>query len=438
MILDNVSSTFPALLSLGIFILAYGLVILEEFTKLRKSKPVVLAAGLMWILVAWIAYQKHIPLFAEQAVKAQILNYAELLLFLIVAMTYINALEDHQVFEAIRGFLLQKQLSFRGIFWITGFLAFFISPFADNLTTALSMSAVILAIGKNHPQFVGLSCINIVVAANAGGAFSPFGDITTLMVWQAGLVPFEDFFKLFFPALVNFLLPALCMHFFISNTKPKALEEKIVLLKGAKTIIILFFATILTTVLLHHLFHLPPVFGMMCGLGYLQLYAYFTKFNRKQEDFFDIFPVFQKVEWDTLLFFYGIMLCVGALGALGYLIKISNFLYIPWSSQMDPFLQTTLANSFIGILSALIDNIPVMFAIISMDPHMSTGQWLLVTLTTGVGGSLLSIGSAAGIALMGQAKNSYHFLTHLKWTPVIFLGFVASILCHLWLNAKIF
>ncbi|HEA15378.1 MAG TPA: sodium:proton antiporter, partial [Pseudoalteromonas prydzensis] len=135
-------------------------------------------------------------------------------------------------------------------------------------------------------------------------------------------------------------------------------------------------------------------------------------------------------EWDTLLFFYGIVMCVGGLGFLGYLNLMSEMLYGSWSA--------TTANIFLGVISAVIDNIPVMFAVLSMQPDMSHGQWLLITLTAGVGGSLLSIGSAAGVALMGQARGYYTFFGHLKWTPVIALGYGASIMLHLWLNAGLF
>ncbi|MGL6011361.1 MAG: sodium:proton antiporter NhaD, partial [Shewanella oncorhynchi] len=137
-----------------------------------------------------------------------------------------------------------------------------------------------------------------------------------------------------------------------------------------------------------------------------------------------------RAEWDTLLFFYGVVLCVGGLGFMGYLSLVSEALYSNW--------DTTYANVAIGLLSSVVDNIPVMFAVLTMNPEMALGQWLLVTLTAGVGGSLLSIGSAAGVALMGQARGIYTFGAHLRWTPVIALGYIASILVHMWLNAAMF
>ncbi len=135
----------------------------------------------------------------------------------------------------------------------------------------------------------------------------------------------------------------------------------------------------------------------------------------------------QRAEWDTLMFFYGVVLCVGGLGTLGYLALLSETFY----GHLGP----TTANVLVGLISAVVDNIPVMFAVLSMTPDMSTGNWLLVTLTTGVGGSLLSIGSAAGVALMGQARGIYTFFVHLRWSWAIALGYAASIYAHTLLNA---
>jgi Na+/H+ antiporter NhaD/arsenite permease-like protein len=217
---------------------------------------------------------------------------------------------------------------------------------------------------------------------------------------------------------------------------------------GGTAAIVLFAITIVLTVGLHQLLHLPAFLGMMTGLGLLQVLGYFIRRRELQKAElagealqippgfksstrpFDIFISMKRVEWDTLIFFYGVMLCVGALGALGYLAVLSNASY----AALGP----TTANVLVGIASAVIDNIPIMFAVLSIDPHMSHGQWLLVTLTAGVGGSLLSIGSAAGVALMGQARGVYTFFAHLKWVWAIALGYVASIWVHFQINGALF
>ncbi|MCP1326972.1 sodium:proton antiporter NhaD [Halomonas sp. 707D4] len=449
----DLTTTGIGLFALAVFVVAYALVMLEEKIHMRKSKPVLVAAGVIWGLIGFVYVQNGLSETSEYAFRMTLLEFTELMLFLLVAMTYINAMEELRVFDALRSWMLRKGFNYRTLFWLTGGLAFLLSPVADNLTTALLMCAVITKVAEGDKRFINLACINIVVGANAGGAFSPFGDITTLMVWQAGILEFQEFFILFLPALVNFLVPALIMSAFIKDQKPASVHEEVMLKRGARRIIALFLLTIATAVACHTLLDLPPVLGMMTGLGYLQFFGFYLRKSlprslaRKRERYsrlgdnkkleqlgsvvpFDVFNRVARAEWDTLLFFYGVVMCVGGLGFMGYLGLLSEALYSGWNP--------TWANVTLGVVSAVVDNIPVMFAVLTMQPAMSEGQWLLITLTAGVGGSLLSIGSAAGVAVMGQARGAYTFMGHLRWAPVILLGYVASILVHLWLNAGSF
>jgi len=427
----DLTTSYVGYISILIFILAYAFVMAEEFTHLRKSKPVIISAALIWGVIAYY-YSVHFKGSQEEvehALERNVLEFAELFLFLLVAMTYINALDERNVFNFIRFKLVSRGFNFRQLFILTGAITFFLSPIADNLTTALVMCSVLLACGKGNTKFLSLGCINIVVAANAGGAFSPFGDITTLMVWQAGIVEFLTFFKLFIPSVVNYIIPAMIMYFFIPNEMPNVSSETIIMKRGAKFIVFLGLFTIFSAVNFHNILHLPPMLGMMFGLGLLGVYSFYLKIthDEKHDDVkFDFLRKVSRAEWDTLLFFFGVILSVGGLGFIGYLSLVSEYLYVG--------LGATYANIIVGILSAIVDNIPVMFAVITMNPSMSTEQWLLVTLTTGVGGSLLSIGSAAGVALMGQARGYYTFFGHMKWTPVIFIGYIASIYVHMLLS----
>lgn len=439
--------------SLIIFAFAYCLVMSEEFLKLRKSKPVLLAAGLIWLMIGLLLQQQGQIEIGKSALEHNLLEYSKLLLFLLVAMTYINAMEERRLFDFLQAWMVCKGFNYRSLFWLTGLFSFFISPIADNLTTALLMCAVVMKVGNGNNRFINIACINIVVAANAGGAFSPFGDITTLMVWQAGWVSFTDFFSLFIPALVNYLLPAFIMSRFVEKTQPAALCEYVELKRGARRIVLLFILTIATAVSFHAFIDFPPVIGMMMGLAYLQFFGYFLRVtlpgslarktqkalaSNDQEALkrigsvvpFDVFKRISAAEWDTLLFFYGVVMCVGGLSLLGYLNLVSEIIYTQWNPVW--------ANIMIGGLSAVIDNIPIMYAVLTMHPDMSLGNWLLVTLTAGVGGSLLSIGSAAGVALMGATQGKYTFFGHLKWMPVIALGYLASIAAHLLINSAMF
>lgn len=438
--------------AVGIFVVAYVLAMIEEVIELNKSKPMVLAASLIWVLIAAVYVSGGLDKQAGIAFRSALEGYAELFLFIMVSMAYLNAMEDRGVFDNLRGWLLSRGFSYRKLFWITGAMSFALSSICNNLTTALLMGAVVFAMGKDIRQFLSIACINIVVAANAGGSFSPFGDITTLLVWQSGVVPFADFYALFIPAVINFVVPASIMHFWVPKQQPAAIGKAPVVKRGALAMVILFLLTIITAVCFENFLELPPAAGMLAGLAYLKFLGFYLqktepKFEKSQFEHvyklfdvelpeinkdhkFDVFKSVADLEWDTLLFFYGVMVSVGGLSFIGYLTLISNVLYV----GMDP----TIANILVGILSAFIDNGTIMFAVLTMHPDISQGQWLLVTLTAGVGGSLLAIGSAAGVGLMGQMKGSYSFGVHLKWMPAILLGFAASIAAHFVLNGRYF
>jgi Na+/H+ antiporter NhaD/arsenite permease-like protein len=453
----DLTGTWLGISALVVFFAAYSLIISEEAIHLRKSKPIMVAAGVIWLLVSIAFIQQGDPLAASAAFKHDLLEFAELFLFLLAAMTYINTLEERGIFDILRDWMVAKGFSFRTIFWLTGLVAFCLSPIADNLTTALLMATVVISVGGRNHRFIAVACINIVVAANAGGVFSPFGDITTLMVWQKDIISFTGFFVLVIPALVNWLVVALILNLAVPKVRPEPLEVRARLKHGAWVVVGLFLLTITMAVTGHNILHLPPVAGMMTGLGFLKLFGYYLQrrdqrnayvaktmlmrtalaINSQPQDdsmpmepTYDIYRNLQRVEWDSLMFFYGIIMCVGGLGAFGYLAVGSEMLY----GGLGP----TTANILIGVASAIVDNIPVMFAVLEMHPDMSQGQWLLATLTAGVGGSMLSIGSAAGVAVMGQARGIYTFFAHLKWSWAIVLGYAASILTHMWLNAAAF
>lgn len=431
----NLVGTWLAFGVLALFVTAYTLVIFEEKLRLAKSKPVLLGAGLIWLLIA--AHLAADGSFPEGAAKAMFeevfLEFAQLFFFLIVAMTFVSAMTERNVFEALRAELVSRGLSYRTLFWLTGVIGFFLSAVLDNLTTALIMSAVILACGAGNVRFISLAFINLVVAANAGGAWCAFGDITTLMVWQAHKVEFFEFFRIFVPSVVNFLVPAACMHFAVPRGLPPPSRDDADLRPGAIGVCLLFAATIAITVAGKQLLGMPAVFGMLFGLGLVTFHAYFVQRGETRRDgdaSFNIFRLIAQAEWDTLLFFAGVLLCVGGLKAVGLLAVASEYLYAGWGH--------TFANVVMGTLSAIVDNIPIMYSVLQMSPPMDHGQWLLITLTAGVGGSMLSVGSAAGVALMGVSKGHYSFLSHLRWSWAVALGYVLSILTHLWWNSAYF
>lgn len=443
--METMTTTWVGYLSLIIFVLGYSLVVVEEKIHMRKSKPVIFAGCLMWFFIGIYEFQHgHGDGQAHDYVKHLIAEIGELFFFLLAAMTYIDTLAERNVFDALRSWLLRKGLGFRSLFWATGLITFFLSPLADNLTSALLMSTVALAVSGGNSKFIVLAFVNIVVAANAGGAWSPFGDITTLMVWTSGKVDTLQFAYLMIPSLVNWLVPAFCMCFFVPNEIPEKPLEEIHLKPGAKIIIVMGICTVATAVSFHQFFHLPPFLGMMLGLSALMLFGFYLKrwghqpsiyelanpeTSSENNKRFDIFNKIAAVEFDTLLFFFGVLTAVGALQYIGYLALVSKNMY----ETIGP----TWSNIIVGVLSAIVDNIPIMFAVLKMNPAMGVDQWLLITLTAGVGGSLLSVGSAAGVAVMGVDRKNYTFLSHMKWSWAIGLGYAASIFAWYWVTGSL-
>lgn len=426
---DGVVDTIPDLTftwvgfsSLVIFVVAYYFVATEEKYHIDKAKPALFAGTFMFIIIAvyYMLNELDMNLVNTQA-KHLILEIAEIFFFLFVAMTYIETLIHMNVFEKLKYNLVSKGYTYRKLFWLTGFLAFFISPVADNLTTALILSTVLITIEREKASFLVPGAINIVVAANAGGAWSPFGDITTLMTWTSGKGQFADFLFLFPASIGGYLITAYLLSRFVPETQPNfdaTTEKAPELMQGANRVVALGVITILSAVLSHQLLHLPAMWGMMFGLALLKMYQYRLKIKYNSK--LNIFESMSKIENNTLLFFFGILAAVGALYFVGWL-SLAAVVYDP--SVLGP----TWSNIGVGFLSAIVDNVPVMSAILKANPDMGVDQWMLVTMTAGVGGSLISFGSAAGVGVMGKLPGIYTFSSHMKYSWTIFIGYVASV-----------
>jgi len=417
----NLTHTWVGITVLVLFIIGYILIAASEKLRMNKAKPALFLGTFSFLLIGIYFYLNHLdftPLHHE--IKNLIEEIAEIYFFLFVAMTYIETLIERGVFDALRYKLVSKGYTYKQLFWITGALAFWLSPVADNLTTALILSTVLLTIDRKNIKFLVPGAINIVTAANAGGAWSPFGDITTLMAWTAGKGEFLDFLTLFPASFANWFVTAYLLSFFVPKGKPyfdAVKTPKVEIKKGGKVVIALGLFTIAIAVVTHILFHFPATWGMMFGLSLLLLYSLYHKIKHKEH--FNIFINMEKVENDTLLFFFGILSAVGALNFLGWLFYVTKLYEV---------IGPTLANIGVGVVSAIIDNVPIMAAILKANPPMGLDQWLLVTLTVGIGGSLISFGSAAGVGVMGRMRGIYTFGSHMKYAWAVLLGYIVSIL----------
>ena len=422
-VIPDLTYTWVGLLSLAIFVLAYYFVATEEKYHIDKSKPALFAGTFLFILIAgYYAYHGLNMELVNTEMEHLILEIAQIFFFLFVAMTYIETLIHMNVFEKLKYNLISKGYNYRKLFWFTGLLAFFISPIADNLTTALILSTVLITIERENKRFLVPGAINIVVAANAGGAWSPFGDITTLMTWTAGKGVFTDFLYLFPSASGGDLVTAYLLSRFVPQTKPDfnvSTEKEPKIMQGGLIVVFLGFFTIVSAVLAHQVLHMPAMWGMMFGLAVLKLFQY--RWKRKYNSTLNIFQSMSKIENNTLLFFFGILAAVGALYFIGWL-GLAAIVYHP------DILGPTWANIGVGFLSAIVDNVPVMSAILKANPDMGVDQWMLVTMTAGIGGSLISFGSAAGVGVMGKLKGVYTFSSHMQYAWTILVGYIVSIL----------
>lgn len=416
----NLATTWVGWLSLLVFIVAYYFIATEDKYEVNKAKPALFAGTFMFMLIGiYHAINGMNPDALHDELEHLILEIAEIFFFLLVAMTFIETLIERGVFDLMKYKLVSKGYSYKKLFWLTGLLAFFISPVADNLTTALILSTVLFTIDKKNLAFLVPGAINIVVAANAGGAWSPFGDITTLMAWAAGKASFVEFLYLFPASIIGWLVTAFLLVMSVPKGQPAfdaSTEVKPVVADGGMTVAYLGAATITMAVLGHQFFHFPAMWGMMFGMALLKLYS--VQLTKTGKNSFNIFVNMQKVENDTLLFFFGILSAVGALHFLGFLHYIHD-LY----NAFGP----TVSNIGVGFISAIVDNVPVMSAILKSSPEMGIDQWLLVTLTAGIGGSLISFGSAAGVGVMGRLHGIYTFGSHMKHAWTILAGYIVSI-----------
>ncbi len=423
----DLTTAWIGYLSLAIFVVGYYFIAMEDKYRINKAKPALFIGTFMFMMIGVYFSLNHLDTKGlEHEVEKLIVEISEIFFFLFVAMTYIEAMIDRKVFSTLRYKLVSKGFTYKKLFWMTGLLAFFISPIADNLTTALILSTVLITIDKHNENFLVPGAINIVVAANAGGAWSPFGDITTLMVWIAEKGAFTEFLYLFPASILGWLITAFLLSKAVPDGKPPFHpgEPPVSIEKGGKVIMGLFAFTIALAVLSHQLLDLPAMWGMMFGLSLLKLYTF--KLNRElgetKDNSVNVFAWIAKIENDTLLFFFGILAAVGGLHFLGYL---------DYFTKLYETLGATIVNIAVGFISAIIDNVPVMSAVLKANPDMGAdaqAQWMLVTLTAGIGGSLISFGSAAGVGVMGKLHGIYTFASHMRYAWTVLVGYIISII----------
>ena len=449
-----------------LFVLGYIAIATEHKLRLDKTVPALLTAAILWALLAigfhegWFSIidpEGHVYNFLSGGEEAQegfhqtlmhhLAKTAEILVFLTGAMTIVEIIDLHRGFEVLKEYV--KTNSKRKLLWIIGILAFFLSAVIDNLTATIVLITLLRKLVKDRNTrlwYAGL----IVIAANAGGAWSPIGDVTTTMLWIAKKVSAAGLIEhVFIPSVINFIIPfgiASFLPVFNGSVKGEDDEknlDKIEKLLSSKTMLYLGLGMILFVPIFKTVTHLPPYLGMMLSLGIVWLVSEYIHpeedFTEERKHLYSAHKALSRIEMSSILFFLGILLAVGALEALVY--GSINGVEMGSLRYLAEVLQQSLPNTeivvvLLGILSAIVDNVPLVAASMGMfDFSMDHIIWHMIAYSAGTGGSILIIGSAAGVAAMGMEKiDFFWYMKKISW--LAFLGFLAGFIIF-WIEKAI-
>jgi Na+/H+ antiporter NhaD/arsenite permease-like protein len=419
-----------SIIVISIFVLGYVLIALEHTVKIDKAASALVTGVLCWTVYA----TAHNPEQAGEQLMHHLSEIAGILFFVLGAMTIVELIDTHEGFDIITSRITTTSKQKLLVIIVT--LTFFLSAVIDNLTTAIVMVSLCGKILKNKEDrwwFAGM----IVIAANAGGAWSPLGDVTTTMLWIGGQITAGNIIlKLILPSLAVCLVPLLLLWYryrsqqierpaVTGSSKTTAQERNIIFYTGMLMFILVPVFKITT--------HLPPFMGMLLALGIMWIITSMVHYRKEDtlKNSYSVASALQKIDSPSILFFMGILLAVAALQSLGLL------------QQAGQYLNRELGNEYaigsvLGVLSSIVDNVPLVAAaqgMYSLEQYPPDHNfWEFLALTTGTGGSMIIIGSAAGVAVMGLEDIKFGwYIKKIGWLAA--LGFVAGILVFLLLNA---
>lgn len=408
-----------------IFIVGYAAIVLEHKLSINKSASALLTGVLCWTIVALVSTNIE---ETQHHLNEHLSEIAGILFFLMGAMTIVELIATYGGFEIITDKITTTSQS--RLLWIISMITFFMSALLDNLTTTIVMAALVSKIvhdSKLRLMYVGL----IVIAANAGGAWSPIGDVTTTMLWIGGQISTVSIIsQLFIPSFISLLIPTYVLSTQMKGVLPKAQSNKESEMHaqgdfGKKTIFWVGLIGLLSVPVFKSITHLPPFMGMLLALGTIWVTSELLLKDKEEhvKSKLSIFRVIEKIDLPSILFFLGILLSVGALQTMGMLTSAADWLTENLKNQ-------TIVVTIIGLLSAIVDNVPLVAAAMGMYSleqfPMDDPFWELLAFCAGTGGSILIIGSAAGVAAMGIAKIEFFwYLKKMSWLALI--GYFAGI-----------
>ena len=393
------------LILLLLAVLAFLAIVFEDLIHVDKAKTTLFLGTLCWILLFLFGPDREA---VEAAFAENILDIASLWLFLVAAMTFVAYLNQHGLVEALVHRLMPARLPKRLLLPFTAVFAFLLSSFCDNITTTLVTVALIHTLRLDMQQNIKLAVL-AVFSINSGGAALITGDVTTLMIFTAGKLGIGDLFAIVLPGLTACLILAVLLMPGFDG----ALAPRPSLTHASRFdiwVAVIFLCTILLTLLVNLVVHVPPLLVFMFGLSIVFLLA---RFMQRRDAELPIIDYIRRIEFDTLLFFLGVLLIVGMLKEIGTLNSIT---------QLYGRFEPQIANYLIGFVSAVIDNVPLTAAVLKSGLQMPVTDWLGFTYCVGVGGSLLAVGSASGVLMMSKV-DGLSFLTYLRYTPHLLLAF---------------
>src|SRR5574344_72773 len=425
------------------FVVGYVFIALESMTKINKAAIALLMCVFCWTLfmmapgdyVATTASGNTLTDAVSEIIKNHLGDTAETLFFLMGAMTIVEIVDSNGGFNFVRDVL--KTRNKRKLLWGIAFMTFFISAILDNLTTSIVMVMVLRKLVKAPKERMIMASL-VIIAANSGGAFSPIGDVTTIMLWIKGVITTKGILReMFIPSVISIAIPTLILSLTLKGKLPKEdnlLEEKVSSFTKAERKLIFFFGVggLIFVPVFRAITGLPPFMGILLVLGLLWTMTEIFHRNIDENDTMAkrVTDLLSRIDISTILFFLGILMAVAALEEVGVLTTLGHGLNTAFNGN------NYLITGIIGVMSSIVDNVPLVAGCMGMYPIAPTGDmavdgvfWQLLAYCAGVGGSMLIIGSAAGVVVMGLEKISFGwYLKHVSWAAA--LGYLGGILYY--------
>ena len=429
-----------------IFCIGYLFIAIESVTKINKA-----AIALLMMVVTWTLFMLSPDSYLPEAVGSQSANVvnelierhlgstATTLFFLMGAMTIVELVDQNGGFNFVRD--VMHTHSKRGLLWRISFMTFFLSAILDNLTTAIVMIMILRKLIDDPRERMVYASL-VIIAANSGGAFSPIGDVTTIMLWNKGFITALHLIsKLLIPSFISIAIPAYILSLSLKGRltstlgQAQAVQASDLTARQRKVIFFLGVGGLLFVPVFKSITDLPPFVGIMLVLGVLWtltevFYAHLK--NDEEEGGMQkrVSQMLSRIDMSTILFFLGILMAVDCLETIGVLSGLGQWLHDAFDGN------NYLIASIIGVLSSIVDNVPLVAGCMGMYPVASVGDmavdgifWQMLAYCAGVGGSVLIIGSAAGVVVMGLEKITFGwYMRHVSW--VAFLGYIAGIVCY--------